>query len=180
MWTLSVFFLLYDSKLNIFGLRTKQWRHTKQMTTEIMEAFFKWSSVCLVWWKKSRRVVWRKGWVCLCFQAVPDIKTYSEPSYSQNEDDSQHHYDVGDLHTWGWQQATWCCGKRGMMNEWQNVYENTEQTRPSAGTPTCLLPPLQMVVLSNQQLESDGGGDPPGKLMDLPAKRSTPAVTSTR
>lgn len=36
-----------------------------------------------------------------------------------------------------------------------------------------------MAVLSNQQLESDGGGDPPGKLIDLPAKRSFPDAMST-
>lgn len=30
---------------------------------------------------------------------VPDVKTYSKPSYSQNEDDSDDHYNVGDFHT---------------------------------------------------------------------------------
>lgn len=34
-------------------------------------------------------------------QAVPDVKTNKEPSNSQRKDDSKHHYDVGDLHTWG-------------------------------------------------------------------------------
>lgn len=42
---------------------------------------------------------------CLYSPAVPDIKTYGESSYSQSEDDGKHHYDVSDLHTWGWQQV---------------------------------------------------------------------------